>query len=73
MILPILVLTGMALTVAFFGIYLSALHIALEEDRKANRLPNPDPVGKALMFAARWGFIAGVVAIFAQMVLTELL
>lgn len=47
-------------TVLCFAVYLSALTVALREDRAAARVPVLDATGRALFRAARYGFTIGI-------------
>ena len=50
-------------TLAFFLIYAAALHGAIREDRKTGRVAALDATGKAIINAAKYGFIMGIAAL----------
>lgn len=50
-------------TLAFFLIYAAALHGAIREDRKTGRVAALDTTGRALISAAKYGFIVGLSAL----------
>ena len=62
-IVTILVLIAEAATLAFFLIYGLALASGIREDRLSGRSPTLDATGRALIAAAKYGFVIGLAAL----------
>ena len=62
-IVTVLVLIAEAATLAFFLIYGLALASGVREDRLAGRRLALDATGRALIAAAKYGFVIGIVAL----------
>ena len=60
---PILVLVAEAATLGFFLIYGVALASGVREDWRAGRKLVLDATGRALIAAAKYGFVIGIVAL----------
>lgn len=59
----ILVILAEVGTLAFFLIYAAALHLATNEDHRTGRVAALDVTGKALINAAKYGFVIGLIAL----------